>query len=189
MSRILQIRRGTAAQNNNFTGLAGEITMDTDAKTLRVHDGETLGGFALARADATPGTSDFDIASVSDEFWTALFARFGGTSAPSIMVSPDMAIGNAATYECVFNTTLAPIFANVVMVCQSDDGGYSAGDAVASFGIGTRTNPAPYTFTDANGLHLRIFVGDDAFWVSHKTTGVATNIDKTKWRIRARVYC
>lgn len=188
MARVLQIRRGNATQNDNFTGMAGEITMDTDAKTLRVHDGETLGGFALARAD-DGGSGDFDIGSVSDEFWTSLFARFGGTSAPSIMVSPDMAIGNAATYECVFNTTLTPIFANVVMVCQSDDGGYSAGDAVASFGIGTRTNPAPYTFTDANGLHLRIFVGDDAFWVSHKTTGVATNIDKTKWRIRARVYC
>ena len=88
MRRCNPFGRGTAAQNNNFTGLAGEITMDTDAKTLRVHDGETLGGFALARADADAGTGDFDIASVSDEFWTSLFARFGGATAPSIMVSP-----------------------------------------------------------------------------------------------------
>lgn len=44
MTRVLQLRRGTTAQNNNFTGLPGEITFDMDAKTVRIHDGETLGG-------------------------------------------------------------------------------------------------------------------------------------------------
>ena len=44
MTRILQIRRGTAAENDNFTGMTGEITMDTTNKTVRIHDGETLGG-------------------------------------------------------------------------------------------------------------------------------------------------
>ncbi len=52
MTRVLQIRRGTTTQHENFTGMPGEITFDTDARTLRVHDGVTLGGFALARADA-----------------------------------------------------------------------------------------------------------------------------------------
>ena len=69
MTRVLQIRRGTTTQNNNFTGLAGELSFDTTAKNLRVHDGATLGGFALARADQiTTGTgdttSDFDIETV-----------------------------------------------------------------------------------------------------------------------------
>ena len=49
MTRILQIRRGSSAQNDNFTGLSGEITFDTTNKTLRVHDGETLGGAILAK--------------------------------------------------------------------------------------------------------------------------------------------
>jgi hypothetical protein len=49
MSRQIQLRRGTAGEHANFTGAIGEITMDTDAKTLRVHDGETAGGVALAR--------------------------------------------------------------------------------------------------------------------------------------------
>lgn len=44
MSRQIQIRRGTAAEHNNFTGAIGEITMDTTKKTLRVHDGEKVGG-------------------------------------------------------------------------------------------------------------------------------------------------
>lgn len=49
MARQIQIRRGTTLENDNFTGAIGEITMDTDAKTLRVHDGETVGGVALAK--------------------------------------------------------------------------------------------------------------------------------------------
>lgn len=49
MSRQIQIRRGTAAENNSFTGAIGEITMDTTNKTLRIHDGETVGGIALAK--------------------------------------------------------------------------------------------------------------------------------------------
>ena len=65
MTRILQIRRGTAAQNNNFTGLAGEITMDTTNKTIRVHDGTTAGGTMLAKQSEIPdlSTADYVIAS------------------------------------------------------------------------------------------------------------------------------
>lgn len=44
MSRQIQIRRGTAAEHNDFTGAIGEITMDTTNNSLRVHDGSTVGG-------------------------------------------------------------------------------------------------------------------------------------------------
>ena len=37
MSRQIQIRRGTAAEHENFTGAIGEITMDTTNKTRRRH--------------------------------------------------------------------------------------------------------------------------------------------------------
>lgn len=55
MARQIQIRRGTTLENDNFTGAIGEVTMDTDAKTLRVHDGETVGGVALARVSDVMG--------------------------------------------------------------------------------------------------------------------------------------
>jgi len=54
MTRQIQIRRGTSAEHEIFTGAIGEVTMDTDVKTLRVHDGETVGGTALARAADIP---------------------------------------------------------------------------------------------------------------------------------------
>ena len=44
MATQIQYRRGTAAQNNTFTGALGEISVDTTNNTLRVHDGVTAGG-------------------------------------------------------------------------------------------------------------------------------------------------
>ena len=60
MSRQIQIRRGTAAENDNFTGAIGEVTMDTTNKTLRVHDGETLGGTILAKQSEIPEIANAD---------------------------------------------------------------------------------------------------------------------------------
>lgn len=45
MAGRLQLRRGTTAQNNAFTGAVGELTFDTDTNGVRVHDGHTQGGF------------------------------------------------------------------------------------------------------------------------------------------------
>ena len=53
MPTSLQFRRGTTSQNNSFTGSVGEISIDTDLDTIRIHDGSTAGGFALVQAAAT----------------------------------------------------------------------------------------------------------------------------------------
>jgi hypothetical protein len=49
-SFAVQIRRGTTAEHSTFTGLVGEITVDTTKDTLVVHDGATAGGYPLAKA-------------------------------------------------------------------------------------------------------------------------------------------
>lgn len=54
MSRQIQIRRGTTTEHSGFTGVIGEVTMNTDKKTLCVHDGVTAGGIQLARKDEIP---------------------------------------------------------------------------------------------------------------------------------------
>lgn len=48
MPNAIQRRRGTTVGHSTFTGLLGEITVDTDKKTVVVHDGVTAGGNALA---------------------------------------------------------------------------------------------------------------------------------------------
>lgn len=47
MPTVVQFRRGTTAQNDNFLGAAGEISVDTTLNVLRVADGINTGGFAL----------------------------------------------------------------------------------------------------------------------------------------------
>lgn len=60
MSRQIQFRRGTAAEHENFTGAVGEVTVDTTNNTLRVHDGQTVGGTAMARADTVTDMTGTD---------------------------------------------------------------------------------------------------------------------------------
>ena len=44
MPTILQLRRGTTAENAAYTGAAGEITVDTTLNKVLLHDGSTAGG-------------------------------------------------------------------------------------------------------------------------------------------------
>lgn len=55
----LKLRRGTTAQHSTFTGLLGEVTVDTDKDTIVVHDGSTAGGFPLAKSTDTSGLDPF----------------------------------------------------------------------------------------------------------------------------------
>lgn len=50
-SSPVQQFRGTTAQHATYTGLPGELTVDTDKHVVVVHDGSTAGGVPMARAD------------------------------------------------------------------------------------------------------------------------------------------
>ncbi len=64
MATAIQRRRGTTAQHSSFTGLAGEITVDTTLDTLIVHDGSTAGGIRLAKYSEVTSAAEGDISSV-----------------------------------------------------------------------------------------------------------------------------
>lgn len=56
MAKQIQLRRGTTAENNGFTGAVGEVSVDTDKDVLVVHDGVTVGGFPVAARANVDGT-------------------------------------------------------------------------------------------------------------------------------------
>lgn len=190
MTRVLQIRRGTTEENNNFTGLIGEITMDTDTKTLRLHDGKTAGGFAMARADnMATGTGTFDITKVPDDFWADLIQKH---SAPGFtMHETDPIPVNSHVSRLIHTITNVgmPHIIQTVLRCQNADAGYNPNDQVCAFGVGNRCNPNPNWTLDENGLHLYFMVANEKYWVCHKETGIMTNITDENWRILFRVYC
>lgn len=53
MPFAFQRRRGTTAEHASFTGLLGELTVDTDKDVVVVHDGSTAGGFPLVGKTTT----------------------------------------------------------------------------------------------------------------------------------------
>lgn len=59
MATQVQLRRGTEAENNEFTGAEGEITIDTTNDTIRVHDGIKKGGYRVMKGNdpITPSTN------------------------------------------------------------------------------------------------------------------------------------
>lgn len=57
MSTTVQFRRGTALQNQQFRGAAGEITIDMDNFQLRVHDGVNYGGHVISGGTTGGGGS------------------------------------------------------------------------------------------------------------------------------------
>lgn len=52
MSKQVQLRRGNTSDHSAFTGVVGEVTIDTTKKTVVVHDGSTAGGVPLATETA-----------------------------------------------------------------------------------------------------------------------------------------
>ena len=64
MATAIQRRRGTATQHSSFTGLAGEITIDTTNNTVRVHDGSTAGGHRLAKHSEITALGEGDITAI-----------------------------------------------------------------------------------------------------------------------------
>ena len=65
-------RRGNTLQHSTFTGALAELTVDTDKKIVIVHDGSTVGGFPLVKAqDLTTA----NVTEVSNQYFTNARAR------------------------------------------------------------------------------------------------------------------
>ena len=85
MPTALQLRRGSTSQNNAFTGAVGEVSVDTDKDTLRVHDGSTAGGFEVITATATQTLTNKTLTSpnISGAAFTGASFTFEGSTSDS----------------------------------------------------------------------------------------------------------
>ena len=100
MATALQLRRGTTAQNNAFTGAAGELSYDTQTEALIVHDGSTAGGFEIMPSGS--------------------IIAFGGTAAPDA----GWLLCNGAD---VNRTTYARLFAAIATAYGTGNGSTTFG--------------------------------------------------------------
>jgi hypothetical protein len=81
MATQVQFRRGTTSQNNAFTGAQGELTIDTDVYTIRIHDGTTAGGKIVPTLTATQTLTNKTLGSSSVWNGNAIGLAYGGTNA------------------------------------------------------------------------------------------------------------
>ena len=98
MPTALQFRRGTTAQNNSFTGALGEISIDTQLDTIRVHDGSTAGGFELVQKAATQTLTNKTLALGSN--------TVSGTTAQFNTALSDGSFATLAGSETLTNKTI-----------------------------------------------------------------------------------
>jgi hypothetical protein len=108
MPTQVQFRRGTTTQNNNFTGAAGEISVDTTLKTLRVHDGTTQGGFSLAKSDLsnTTAITPTSVSTLTNKTVTLGNNTITGTIAEFNTALTDSDFATLAGTETLTNKTL-----------------------------------------------------------------------------------
>jgi hypothetical protein len=127
MSTQISYRKGTAAQNDAFTGALAEITVDTTNKTLRVHDGATTGGSNIATVayvdtaisslsanSITDGTSNVRIAGANGSVEVAVAGTSNvavftasGITVPAIDKSGSNGVGNIGSSTNAFDTVFA----------------------------------------------------------------------------------
>jgi hypothetical protein len=81
MATQVQFRRGTTSQNNAFTGAAGELTIDTQVSTIRIHDGTTAGGKTVPTLTATQTFTNKTMSTSSVWNGNAIALGYGGTGA------------------------------------------------------------------------------------------------------------
>ena len=96
MATQVEFRRGTAAQNNNFTGAEGALSVNLSNYSLRLHDGSTAGGYEIARKDFTNATFGASVLPTSNTTYNLGSSSFKFLNVHSQEFTGDLT-GNADT--------------------------------------------------------------------------------------------
>jgi hypothetical protein len=165
MPTVLQFRRGTTTQNNNFTGTAGELSVDTTLDTVRVHDGSTAGGFALAKET---GTSNITINAAAE-------LRFGDSDSSNYI-----ALKSAGTVGSNVTFTLPTADGSAGQAIVTDASGnlsFAAAGATVSQDNSSNTNFNLYFAATTSGALTAVkYDGADLLFNPSTSTFTAVNI-------------
>lgn len=146
MSKQVKLRRGTAAQHTSFTGVVGEVTVDTTNHNLRVHDGATVGGNPTARAGANT-----DITSITG-LTTALAITQGGTGS----TTAGGARSNLGAAASGANTDITALDQDVTITAT----GTIAADTIGYRGLPQNSKTSAYTLALSDiGKQISITTG------------------------------
>jgi hypothetical protein len=124
MSGQLQLRRGSTAENDAFTGVVGELTYDTVKKELRIHDGTTQGGIKIPTEQTADYVVDFQVPTAENNYtwyrkyksgWIEQGGQLGITSAAGGTVTLPIQMSNIyynVFVQTAFNGDQAVVYRN-----------------------------------------------------------------------------
>lgn len=119
MPTQVQLRRGTTAQNNSFTGAAGELSVNTSNSTIRVHDGSTAGGTELATVSYASNVTNFSTGTLNSarlpNSGVAAATYGNATNIPSITVDALGRITSASNVATVPGVTTGKSIAMAIV--------------------------------------------------------------------------
>jgi len=140
MPTVLQLRRGTTAQNDAFTGAAGEISYNTTTAAMRIHDGSTAGGFEMLRNDGSNADSAMTVPitanNTTDETVYLTFVD-GATGAQGLETDTGLTFNpssNTLTTTTFSGTATTAQYADVAELYQADSG-YEPGTVLIFGGL------------------------------------------------------
>ena len=169
MATQIQFRRGTTNDHNSFVGASGEVTVDTDLNTIRVHDGATTGGTRIATfANLTETTHSFSDASSNTLVvtpGTSDVKFLGGTSLTSAVT------GDTITFNLDNQITVNEI-------SSTDSTGVTFKDDLLLAGTLRAEDSGTISVDGGMGISGAVAVGG-AFTVDTVTTNVLTSSDST----------
>lgn len=162
MPKQVQLRRGTTADHTTFTGVVGEVTIDTTKDTAVVHDGSQVGGYPLARESALANYQplDGDLTAIAALAGTTGIVRKTAANTYSLDTATyltDITSGQVTTALgfTPYNATnpsnylsTVSLTSNVTGTLPIANGGTNATTAAAaltSLGAYPSTNPSGYT--------------------------------------------
>lgn len=117
MAKTLQFRRGTSAELDSITGAEGEIFIDLDTNSIRVHDGNTSGGFALATSTDADSAYSNAVAYVDAELGALV------NNAPGVLDTLNEladALGDDENFFVTVNNNINTAYSNAVSYTDTE---------------------------------------------------------------------
>ena len=142
--RQILLKRGTTAQSLTYTGPVGEVTLDTDLDTLRIHDGVTPGGKMI---NSSPTYGNANVASYLSQYNGGIHF----TASPAVITG----LGNISSANFTFGNgvNILSTVANIV----SESG--PIGNVTVSNNLITLSNTARHQLL--GNVYLGYFAPED----------------------------
>ena len=179
MPTVLQLRRGTTAQNNAFTGSAGELTFNTTTGALRAHDGTTAGGAEMLVNDGSNASISQSVTLSGDVSGSATITNLGNL-AITTTVADDSHNHSSSSGAFTVGTDLTVSGGDIILsgtgriqgIDTVTDGTDAANKTYVDTAITNLIGGAPGALDTLNELAAAI--NDDASYASTITTALGT---------------